>query len=342
VNRANPEPIHLATHADHLLRAGRAKEAGPILDQLANAEPEADHLRTLSLRVRWLKDQKQESQIPPLVAAFLKNALDRSASKSEKSQILMTVADLCSSVDLPKPAENCYRRALELDPLAYPPLAQWLSRQGRLREALELCLQAANTDQTPRPATVVANLLLVSSATDEDLRLAEPILDRALNAHGDQPALLLAIGTFRLVEGKNEEAIRLMRRTLELDPRNLGAMNNLSMLLSQSPQTQNEAIAYLDRALAIAGSNPELLDSKGWVLLKNNKLAQAESLFLEALALPPGDPRHRFHLALVYHLQGKLLDARSSLAQALADKLTVVQLSPDEKVELDKLNKALH
>ena len=121
--------------------------------------------------------------------------------------------------------------------------------------------------------------------------------------------MLLTLGTFRLLEGKHDEAVRLLQRALKEDPRNLDAMNNLAMALSQNPSKYDEAITCLDRALEIAGSSPQLLDSKGWIRLKQQMPAEAEALFLEALALPPGDPRHRFHLALAYHSQGKLSDA---------------------------------
>ena len=111
--------------------------------------------------------------------------------------------------------------------------------------------------------------------------------------------------------------------------------------MSEEPSTQENASHFIDRALAIAGASPELLDSKGWILLKQQKLAEAAAMFLEALSLPPGDPRHRFHLAVAYHLQGKRTEARESLAAARENKLPVELLSPEERDQLAKLEAEL-
>jgi tetratricopeptide (TPR) repeat protein len=340
-NRENPNPLYMATYADHLLRTGRGKEAGVVIDQLAATRPETRNSGTLSLRVRWLKDQEQESKIQPLLEAFLKNSLTSGTSDAEQARTLLQVAQLCASIDLPNVAENCFRRAVQRDPATYPNLAQWLAQRGQLNEAIETCLRADETDHTARPAIILSSILAAGSPSDADRSLAESVLASALQAHANETELLVAIGTLRLLEGKNEEAIRLLRRTLEVDARNLGAMNNLAMVLSRDPKTQNEAIAYLDRALKIAGSNSELLDSKGWILLQQHKPAEAEALFLEALSLPPGDPRHRFHLALAYQMQGKSADAQRTLDQAREEKLSLGLLSPEERVELNKLEQAL-
>ena len=341
VNRENPDPVHLAAYADHLLRAGRGHEASEPLRQLAAILPATRSSLTLGLHVRWLKDQKQESQIPQVLESYLTHSLASATSDLERARLLILVADLCSSVDLPKAAENCYRRALKFDAVAYSHLAQWLGGQKRIKEAIETCLKAAEVDETARPAIALSTVLSTSDASDEERGLAESLFQRALLMHGNQAELLLSLGTLRLLEGKNDEAIRLLQRTLERDARNLDAMNNLAMALSHDPSTYDEAIACLDRALEIAGSSPQLLDSKGWIRLKQHLPAEAEALFLEALELPPGDPRHRFHLALAYHSQGRMSDAREAIERAHRDNLPVGLLGPEERTELVRLEGAL-
>ena len=341
INQEKPDPTHLATYIDLLLRTSRGKEAGPILEQLAAIEPETRYSRTMGLKVRWLKDQKQEPQIQELLESFLKKNLADSTSDAEKARMLLYVAGMCAASDLPKPAEKGYRLAMKLEPAMFAEYAQWLARQGRMHEAIEICLQNEKSDKTVRPAMTLSSLLISGKATAEEMRSADPVLIRAVEEHGDQPGLLMTVGTLRLLQGNSDEAARLLKRTVELDPRNLDALNNLAMLLSNDPKTQDQAVAYIDRALEIAGSAPELLDSKGWILLKQRKLGEAESLFIEALALPPGDPRHRFHLALVYKLQGKLPEARQSIEKAREDRLDVGLLSPEERSELTKLEEAL-
>ena len=149
---------------------------------------------------------------------------------------------------------------------------------------METCVQAADTDKTPRPA-VLARRIVIGQRRNRRRTASCQSNAGAGPQHALQRArLLFSVGTLRLLEGKNEDAIRLMRRTLELDPRHIDAMNNLSLLLSQNPQTIREAITYIDRAIEIAGESPELLDSKGWLLFKQGMPAEAEKLFQEALS----------------------------------------------------------
>jgi tetratricopeptide (TPR) repeat protein len=255
--------------------------------------------------------------------------------------VLLAVGDVCAVAGLPKPAENCFRRAVKLEPLAYGGLARWLASVDRLPEAVEVCAAATEADTSAQPAVLLATLLLSGKPTAEARQAAEPVLQESIKAHPDDASLLLAVGTLRLMEGRTAEAIKYLRDTLKVDPRQLDALNNLAMLLAEDPKTQGEAISFIDRALAIAGSSPELLDSKGWILLKSGKYAEAQALFEEALALPPGDPRHRFHLALAFQQQGKLDEAKQNLVAARDGQLTEGLLSPEERGQLAKLEEAL-
>ena len=137
VNRENPDPMHLATYIDHLLRAGRGHEASEPLRQLATVLPETKNPLTLGLRVRWLKDQKQEAQIPKVLESYVTPALAIATTDSERARILIFVADLCSSAELSNAAENCYRRALKYDVAAYSRLAEWLGAQSACMRLLK-------------------------------------------------------------------------------------------------------------------------------------------------------------------------------------------------------------
>jgi Flp pilus assembly protein TadD len=154
--------------------------------------------------------------------------------------------------------------------------------------------------------------------------------------------LLFDVGTLRLFQGERQEAIRLFRRTLELDPRNLLAMNNLAMLLAAQPQGNAEALACIDRAIAIAGSDPELLDSKAWILICQGDALKAEALLRDVLSSRSSDARHHFHLAVACQLQGRLDEAREALHKALELELPVNLLMPEEFSRLQSLEQTLH
>lgn len=341
VSRKDPAPAHLAAYAELLLRSDRAPESVAVIDQLAAIEPEAASLRTLSLRVQSLKALKDDSKVSQVLEAFLKKNLTSATPPAEQVQLLLAVGNLCAAAELAKPAENCFRRALKLEPAAYSGLARWLANTDRIHESIEVCIAAAQHDKTAEPAISLISFMLTRKLSEADRSLAEGFLKQMLQAHPKDGRLLQAMGTMRLLEGQRADAVKYLRETLAVDPRNLDALNNLALLLSEDPSTQAESIRYIDQALAIAGASPELLDSKGWILLKQHQLDQAAAMFLEALSLPPGDPRHRFHLAVVYHLQGKRTEAKESLAAALENKLPVELLSPEERDQLAKLETEL-
>lgn len=342
VNSGPPVPDHLAAYVDNLLRSERAAEAAAPLDELAKLEPETTHLRTLSLRARWLKDQDQAASIGPLVDAFVAQQRPSQTEPADQAKLLQRVGGLYASLGMPAATERYYREAVELDPAAHPTLAIWLNNQGRTSDAVQVCVKIAAADSTPLSAMVLSNVLAVGKSTDADRQLAEPVLKQAMERHGDSPGLLFCTATRHIMSGENDEAVRLLRQVLALDSKHRQAMNNLAMLLSFKPEGRSEAIQWIDRAIALSGAEPELLDSKAWILLQKREVIEAVDLLEEALANPPGDPRHQFHLALAYQLQGKLKEARTSLSRARQGGIDVKTLSPDERTQLATLEAALN
>ncbi|MGH7138965.1 MAG: tetratricopeptide repeat protein, partial [Pirellulales bacterium] len=139
VQKRQPDPAHLAAYAEHLLRTANRDAAatvrlGEILDRLSAAEPESKSFRTLSLRVRWLKLAGRDSEASAFITAFEAQPLP-ALDVSRQTQRLLMIASLYDALELHAQAEHCYRRAVELSPGAYRPLATWLARHQRSTEA---------------------------------------------------------------------------------------------------------------------------------------------------------------------------------------------------------------
>jgi tetratricopeptide (TPR) repeat protein len=341
VQREKPDPAHLAAYIEHLLRSSdetphSERLLGELLDQLADLEPENKSFRTLSLRARWLKLEHRESEIGPLVAGFLDQP-ETDSDRSRFTQRLLLVAGLYEKLALESDAETYYRQAAESSAQAYRPLVMWLARHQRAAEAIELCRGAAERDDSSAAAVTVAAVLTLAAASADEHRSAEPILADALASHPDDAGLLLALATLRIMQHNDDAAVRQLRRVLRIEPRNVVAMNNLAALLAGQSPSEKEALTLVDRAIGIAGAQAELLDTKGWILLEQKRLAEAEASFLEALARSPDSPRYRFHLALAYQRQGKQSDARQMLDRAIDRQLASELLTPREREELTKL-----
>ncbi len=338
VNREKPEPDYLAAYVDFLLRHDQSDEAAAALEQLEAAQPATKHLRTLTLRSRWLNAQRRLNEVEPLVQSALDAALPKLEKPVDHVPVLLAMADLYGSLELAEQAEATYRRAVAIQPEAYAALALWLARHKRANEAIDLCLEAARDDATPKAAMQVANVLTLAEADSAVCDRAEPVLEAAVAKHAENIGLLFSVATVRLMQGKNDAAVRMLRKALAIDPRNVPAMNNLALLLAGAPQTQDEALDYVNRALTVAGQSPELVDSKGWVLLLQRKAADAEAMFREAIGgSPSADARYYVHLALACQSQGKLDDARQALNTARGRRLDTHLLSPEERSQLSAL-----
>jgi tetratricopeptide (TPR) repeat protein len=112
----------------------------------------------------------------------------------------------------------------------------------------------------------------------------------------DQPVVL---GTLALVldsSGKREEAERAYRATLQLDPEDAVAMNNLALLLAGRGADLDQALALATRAAELTPDDADMIDTLGWVQLKRKQIDAAIGLFAKALGRDAGNEGYRQHL----------------------------------------------
>src|SRR5262245_27222173 len=197
------------------------------------------------------------------------------------------------------------------------------------------------TDPTAQPALVLATTLVEAKATASDFERAEPTIAVALEKFRQDVRLLYAIALVRVVQGRDTESIGLFRRVVEINPRFVPALNNLAMLLAERPNSRDEALRLIDEALAIAGKDPGLLDTKGAILLYSGRSREAVPLLESATRESQADPRHHFHLAVAYRDQGKTDEAKAQLKTALDRQLGTQVLTPTDQKLLGDLRAAL-
>ena len=321
VGRTNATPAHLASYAEFLIRNNQAGAASGYIDQLEKLAP--DNLGAAQLRVRWLQSQDRAEEIKPLVENLAKKLLDKNTDDDprKKVQVVLNVGRVYSGVELHQEAESWYRRLQELEPKAYAPLVTALAQQGRMQDVIKVCLEAAQSDQSTRPALVLASALVSGKASDEECRQAEPLLQGAKEAHPDNIDLLFSLANLRIFQKQMDEAAKLYQRVLELDPKHLITLNNLATVLSELPGRSDEALETIDRAIDLAGERAPLLDTKGMILVYAGKPEQAVP-FLEAAAFSSAsDPRYHFHLAVAYNRTGNADKARNALREATGGNL---------------------
>jgi len=344
VTAKDPSPFHLAAYVQFLLRHNELPEAGKWIGELEQRMP--GDLGAVFLRARWLVAGGKTKEIEPLVEAAAAKLLAKPEKGPERTpqqeaDLCSRVGDLYLAVEQYAAAERWHRKAHALDANRYSRLAAALAGQGKVGEAIKLCAEAVRSDKTPQLAMTVAALLLGGKPSEEDFRLADPVLAKAAADFKDDASLLLSLANVRIKRNQVKEACDLLRQVVKKEPANVIALNNLAALLGEQSGSEPEALQYIDRAIQIVGEQPGLLDTKGTILIAQGKAKEAVPL-LEASVLAPGaDPRYHFHLAVAYHRIGEAGRAREQLLLALKGDLTRQLLTDADLKHLEELKQKL-
>jgi Flp pilus assembly protein TadD len=161
-------------------------------------------------------------------------------------------------------------------------------------------------------------------------------LTRASQLLPDQPVV---VGTLALVLdgfGKKDEAEKAYRSTLQLDPDNSVAMNNLAFLLAERNQDLDQALGLARRAMELVPDDVEMIDTAGWVQWKRGQTDEAIGLFAEALAKTPANEGYRRHLMLA-------LEAKSGRSASMDELKALLSgdLSPASAGKVQELLQAV-
>ena len=170
---------------------------------------------------------------------------------------------------------------------------------------------------------------------------AKPLLADAAQRHASNEQLLYAVALIAILQNENPAAEAMLRRVIELNPRNVPALNNLALVASEIPAQREEALRLIDQALVVAGPNAGLLDTKGTILVYSGRSAQAVTLLESAIQGKDVDPRHHFHLALAYHDTGRAEEAKTQMQLALDRELMAQVLTATDRKLLANLLDAL-
>jgi putative PEP-CTERM system TPR-repeat lipoprotein len=115
--------------------------------------------------------------------------------------------------------------------------------------------------------------------------------------------------------GDTDRAISGYEKSLQLDDKAVGPMNNLAALYDEKGDPR--ALQLAEKAHSIHPDNPGVADTLGWIMLKRGKTRRAEELLRRALELLPAEPTIQYHLAVAYVQNGRQQDAIALLEKAL-------------------------
>ncbi|MEY4635617.1 MAG: hypothetical protein RJA55_1415 [Acidobacteriota bacterium] len=193
--------------------------------------------------------------------------------------------------------------------------AQALSKGGKPADALKLMEAGAAGNPSSREYVVgLADLYTDQKRADDAVRM----LEQARKTFGDDEVLTMRLATAYEVGGKLAEAEQQLRRLMAEDPLNAVALNSLSYMLADRGLRLPEAVALAERAVKIEPGNPSYLDTLGWALFKQGKVAEAEAPLARAAAALTGNSVIQDHHGDVLARRGRHAEAVAAWERALA------------------------
>ncbi|MEP6546905.1 MAG: sulfotransferase [Gammaproteobacteria bacterium] len=158
---------------------------------------------------------------------------------------------------------------------------------------------------------------VLSYAQNRDFKRAGELAEQTLASGFEHPLLLNVLATRLELEGKYEDALRLLERAVTISPGDVGARNALSLCL-QRLERPADALFHVDELLK---KHPHLgfaHANKGNALIALGSLGSAKQSHLRALDLEPGNLAATAALASIATHRGEHEEARRWAEQALA------------------------
>ena len=337
VNREQPKPLDIYRLGDLLLRAQQTQDVTALADQLdsiTKGSPIA-----LDLRLRLAKQSGDSDKIEQYAKDWANRAMEKDGLL--QARVWETAGQLLSNLGYHKESIDWLERAYRDDSGKFRPYVLGLSRASRFDEALKLCTEQYSKDNAADTASVLADVAVLMGLGLQARPLSEKeemVLADALKEHPKSARLLEAVATLRLAQERYSEAIPLYQESAKFAPDNVRLLNNLAMALSEISGREREAVPYARKAIELYGRSPELLDTLGIVLSRNDEAKEAEQVLREAVSASP-EPRYRFHLLVALLGQEKRVEAISEWSQLDLDTLRKSALSPAERRDLNQVRK---
>jgi len=112
-----------------------------------------------------------------------------------------------------------------------------------------------------------------------------------------------------------DQAEQDFKKVLEIDPDNARALNALGYTLADRTDRYQEALGYIQRALAQTPDDPAVIDSMGWVMYRLGRLQEARDYLQRAYDMTK-DSEIAAHLGEVLWKMGKRDEAKALWASA--------------------------
>ncbi len=132
-----------------------------------------------------------------------------------------------------------------------------------------------------------------------------------LKSHPNDAGALAVLGTLEESRGNIEKAESYYRKSLQIQPRQPIAANNLAYRMLQSGETTDVALTLAETARQAMPDSPNTADTLAWAYYHKGTYLFARDLLEDAINVEPDSASMHYHLGMVY---SKLNDKRNAVA----------------------------
>lgn len=212
-------------------------------------------------------------------------------------------------------------------------LAENLGEMGaysKAQELVETSRKAIGGDADERLLLLEARLYRKQENHEGAIRTMEKLI--ALKQDNDQ--YLMITGEYYYLAGRIDDAEKVLRKAIELNPENAEAYNSLGYFFAEAGVKLDEAEKLIRKALDLRPGAAHIMDSLGWVYYQQGDYPKAIDSLQKALKLmgEEPDPVALEHLGDAQAKNGELKKARENWQRAL-------KLDPKSKTLPGKLAK---
>ena len=165
-------------------------------------------------------------------------------------------------------------------------------------------------------SSLMMTQLLTALQRSGKVKEAEARAAQWLKRHPNDDLVHLQMAETHIAAKRYPEAVRLLEASLQRQPNNMVILNNLAWCYAELNDPR--ALPTAEKALAVAGDNPAVLDTVGWILANKGDAKRAVTLLRKAVAAAPAAPSFRYHLAVALGKAGDNKAAKAELETALA------------------------
>jgi tetratricopeptide (TPR) repeat protein len=361
----NRDPGLRLDFAQLLAQFGKTEQAKPLIDELAQEQPGNVPVLDTQFKIAIAAKDIASAQAAAdaLVAAQPKSSIgyfyqgeiaETGRRLNEALRCYSTAVDL--QPEIAEPLEGLTRVlvALKRTPEAISRLDDLIARfpksalAANIKGSVFLSTQHA-ADAAPAFKTAIDRAptwwvpyrnLAAAEAQDHQDDAAVVTLQSGIAKASAPDELELQLALYYERTGKTDAAMQVYETALRRNPAADIASNNLAMLLV----TYKKDPVDLERAKQLSArfassSNPNYLDTYGWVLYKRGEAAAAVTALQTASAKASNSPIPLYHLGMAEALAGQSEAARDSLTRSLKFGKNFPGMD-EAKATLDRLAKA--